>query len=58
MAHRVYKMTVEAWERGTDWDTAICNGEIETVAEFDTLEDAVAYFETELSSDSERYGVE
>lgn len=50
-------MTKEAWENGTDWDTAIHNGEIETVAEFDTLDEAIAYFENELGCD-ERYGVE
>lgn len=55
---RVYTMTKEAWENGTDWDTAIFNGEIETVKEFDTTEEALAYFENELGGDAERYGVE
>ena len=55
---RVYTMTNEAWENGTDWDTAIYNGEIETIKEFDTTEEALAYFENELGSDAERYGVE
>ena len=55
---RVYTMTNEAWENGTDWDTAIYNGEIETVKEFDTTEEALTYFENELSGDAERYGVE
>ena len=55
---RVYTMTDEAWENGTDWGTAIYNGEIETVKEFDTTEDALAYFENELGGDAERYGVE
>ena len=55
---RVYTMTNEAWENGTDWDTAIYNGEIETVKEFDTTEEALAYFENELGADSETYGVE
>ena len=55
---RVYTMTNEAWENGTDWDTAIYNGEIETVKEFDTTEEALAYFENELGGDAERYGVE
>lgn len=58
MAHRVYKMTNEAWENGTDWDTAIYNGEIETVEEFDSYEEAVNYFENELGGDAEMYGVE
>lgn len=55
---RVYKMTKEAWENGMDWDKAIYNGEIETVEEFDTIEEALAYFENELGADSDRYGVE
>ena len=55
---RVYTMTKEAWDNGTDWDTAIFNGEIETVKEFDTTEEALAYFENELGGDAERYGVE
>ena len=55
---RVYTMTNEAWENGTDWDTAIYNGEIETVKELDTTEEALAYFENELGGDAERYGVE
>ena len=55
---RVYTMTNEAWENGTDWDTVIYNGEIETVKEFDTTEEALAYFENELGGDAERYGVE
>ena len=55
---RVYTMTNEAWENGKDWDEAIYNGEIETVKEFDTIEEALAYFENELGADSETYGVE
>lgn len=55
---RIFTMTTEAWKRGTDWDTAIFNGEIETVKEFDTIDEAVAYLEDELGGDSERYGVE
>lgn len=58
MANRVYKMTENAWEKGMDWDTAINNGEIETVEEFDSLEEALEYFENELCGDSEMYGVE
>ena len=41
-----------------DWDTAIYNGEIETVKRFETLEEALDYFEDELGGDAERYGVE
>ena len=55
---RIYAMTNEAWDNGTDWDTAIYNGEIETVKEFDTIEEALAYFENELGGDADRYGVE
>lgn len=55
---RIYTMTNEAWDNGTDWDAAIFNGEIETVKEFDTIEEALAYFENELGGDAERYGVE
>ena len=58
MTHRVYKMADAAWERGADWDAAIYSGEIETVAEFETVDEALAYFEDELHADSERYGVE
>ena len=41
-----------------DWDTAIYNGEIETVKEFDSVEEAVNYFENELGGNAEIYGVE
>lgn len=58
MNHRVYTMTAEAWNKGTDWDTAIYNNEIETVAEFETLEEALEYYENDLGGDSDRYGVE
>lgn len=36
----IYKMTKEAWENEMDWDTALAKGEIETVEEFDTYEEA------------------
>jgi hypothetical protein len=55
---RIYTMTKQAWENGTDWDTAIYNGNIETVKEFDSYSDAVEYFENELGGDAERYGIE
>lgn len=58
MTHRIYKMTAQALENKMDWDSAIYNGEIETVEEFDTIEEAMEYFENELGGDSERYGVE
>lgn len=56
--NRVYTMTKAAYESGMDWDEAIYNGEIETVKEFDTIEEALDYFENELGADSEKYGVE
>ena len=55
---RIYTMTNEAWENGTDWDSAIYNGQIETVKEFDSMEEAVSYFENELGGASDRYGIE
>ena len=55
--NRIYKMSDEAWQNGTDWDTAIYNGEIVTVAEFETYEEAVSAFE-EGDYDPEEYGVE
>lgn len=58
MTHRVYKMTNEAWENGMDWDTAIFNGEIETVKEFDTIGEAIEFYENELGEDFDKYGVE
>ena len=57
MAHRIFKMTEKAIENGMNWDEAIYNGEIETVEEFDTYEEAVKAFE-ERYVDEERYGVE
>ncbi|MBQ9542660.1 MAG: hypothetical protein IJJ76_12260 [Ruminococcus sp.] len=55
---RIYRMTENAIENKMDWDTAIYNGEIETVKEFDSVEEAVSYFENELGGDAEMYGVE
>lgn len=55
---RVYKMTDEAWNEGIDWDEAIYNGQIETVKEFDTLEEALEYWMNELGGDFDAYGVE
>lgn len=58
MTNRVYTMTKAAWESGMDWDTAIYNNEIETVKEFDSIDEAIAYFENELGGNAEMYGVE
>jgi hypothetical protein len=55
---RIYKMTEVATENGMDWDQAIYQNEIETVKEFDTLEQALAYCENELGGDTDTYGVE
>lgn len=55
---RIYRMTENAIENNMDWDTAIYNGEIETVKEFDSVEEAVDYFENELGGDADVYGVE
>lgn len=55
---RIFRMTERAIEKRMDWDTAIFNGEIETVEEFDSMDEAVTYFENELGSDSEQYGIE
>ncbi len=58
MEHRIYKLTEKAIAEKMTWDTAIYNGEIETVKEFETLEEALEYFENELGGDAETYGVE
>ena len=55
---RIYTMTKEARENGTDWDSAIYNGEIETVKEFDSMDEAITFFENELGGDAEMYGIE
>lgn len=58
MENRIYKLTAKATENEMSWDEAIFNGEIETVKEFETLEEALEYFENELGGDAETYGVE
>ena len=58
MEHRVYTLTAKAIKTFMGWDEAIERGEIETVKEFATLEEALTYFEYELGSDGELYGVE
>lgn len=55
---RIYRMTENAIENNMDWDTAIYNGEIETVKEFDSVEEAINYFENELGGDADTYGIE
>lgn len=58
MEHRIYKLTEKAIAGEMTWETAIYNGEIETVKEFETLEESLEYFENELCGDTEMYGVE
>lgn len=58
MTNRVYTMTKAAMDSGMDWDTAIYNNEIETVEEFDSIDEAISYFENELGGDADMYGVE
>ena len=57
MTHRVFKLTDKAIENGYDWDTAIAEGEIETVEEFETYEEVVEAF-NDRYIDSDIYGVE
>lgn len=54
---RIFKLSEKAIESAMDWDTAIAENEIETVAEFETYSEAVAAFDTE-NYDPEFYGVE
>ena len=56
MTHRVFKLTDKAIENGYDWDRAIAEGEIETVEEFETYEEAVEVF-NDRYIDSDIYGV-
>ena len=57
MTHRIFKMTEKAIENGMDWDEAIYNGEIETVEEFDSYEEALKGYEDRYN-DEQVYGVE
>ena len=57
MTHRIFKVTETALECNMDWDEAIANGEIETVEEFDSYEEAVEAFEGRYNDD-QVYGVE
>ena len=57
MTHRIFKVTDKAIENNMDWDEAIYNGEIETVEEFDSYEEAVKAFEDRYADD-QVYGVE
>ena len=57
MKNRIFTLTEKAIENNMDWDEAIFNGEIETVEEFDSYEEAVAAWE-ERYPDDQLYGVE
>ena len=57
MTHRVFKLTDKAIENGYDWDTAIAEGEIETVEEFDSYTDAVDAY-NDRYNDSDVYRVD
>ena len=57
MEHRIFTLSFNAISEEMDWVDAICEGEIETVAEFDTYEEAVQAFEYG-NYDPELYGVE
>ena len=55
--NRVFKLTDKAIENNYDWDTAIAEGEIKTVEEFDSYTDAVDAY-NDRYNDSDIYGVE
>ena len=55
--YRIYELTDEAKKQGMDWDEAIYNGEIQTVEEFETKEEALQAYEEEYN-DPDLYGVE
>lgn len=55
--YRVFELTDKAKKQGMDWDEAIYNGEIQTVEEFETKEEALQACE-ERYQDPDLYGVE
>ena len=57
MTNRIFKVTETAMLNNMDWDEAIASGEIETVEEFDSYEEAVKAFEDRYADD-QVYGVE
>lgn len=57
MKHRIYTLTETAQIYGMQWDYAICIGEIETVQEFESYEDAVKAYESG-DFNPDLYGVE
>lgn len=54
---RIFKLTEKAIENEMEWDAAIAENEIETVAEFETYAEAVAAFDNG-NYDAEVFGVE
>ena len=57
MEHRIFTLSFNAIAEEMDWVDAICEGEIETVAEFDTYAEAVQAF-GDGNYDPDFYGVE
>ena len=55
--HRIFKLTEKAIENCMEWDDAIKAGEIETVEEFETIEEAIQAFE-DGGYDPDLYGDE
>ena len=55
--YRIYELTDEAKKQGMNWDEAIYNGEIQTVEEFETKEEALQAYEEEYN-DPDLYGGE
>lgn len=55
--HRIYMLSEKAQDEAMDWDEAIAAGELETVREYDTIEEAVSDFEND-GYDPWIYGVE
>jgi len=53
--NRIYKLTEKAIESKMDWDQVINENEIETVKEFETLEEALKEYK---NYDSDFYGAE
>lgn len=54
---RIYELTDETKKQGMDWDEAIYNGEIQTVKEFETQEEAIQAYEEDYN-DMDLYGLD
>ena len=57
MIHRIYVATEESLEKGWKWGAMFYNDGIETVEEFETIEEAIENFEKN-GYDEDFYGVE